>query len=255
MLRVLRTMAVVAGSCLALVMVSSAATAADPPHSRGPEAYRAEMNRKFTSPKLDVEHFVKQFENEGRTIYVKRRQITRAVGLKPGQSVADIGDGTGLFTRLFAEQVAPGGTVYAVDISPDFIKHIAERAKADGQERVIKTVLNVQGSTKLPPASIDVAFLCDTYHQFVHPEEMLASIHRAMRPGGRLVLIDFDLRPDSSKFVKERARAPKEVYFREFMAAGFEPIETKDAPELGDNFYAAFRWVKRRSETVSTAKP
>ena len=74
---------------------------------------------------------------------------------------------------------------------------------------------------------------------------MLASIHRVLRPGGRLV-IDFDLRKDSSEFVKQRARAAKEVYYREITAAGFELIETKDAPEIKDNFYAEFRRVERK---------
>ena len=74
---------------------------------------------------------------------------------------------------------------------------------------------------------------------------MLASIHRALRPGGRLVVIDFDLRKDSGEFVKQRARAAKEVYYREITAAGFELIEKKDAPAIQDNFYAEFRRVER----------
>ena len=124
------------------------------------------------------------------------------MGLRPGDAVADIGAGTGLFTQLFAEQVGPKGTVYAVDIGPAFLKYITGQAKKLGHEHVVKTVLNTQDSTELPAGSIDVAFICDTYHHFDHPEKMLASIHRALRPGGRLVIIDFDLRKDSSDFVK-----------------------------------------------------
>ena len=80
---------------------------------------------------------------------------------------------------------------------------------------VIKTVLNTQDSAMLPSSSINAAFLCDTYHHFEHPEKMLASIHRALRPDGRLIVIDFDLRKESGDFVRQRARAAKEVYFRE----------------------------------------
>ncbi|MGA2062501.1 MAG: methyltransferase domain-containing protein [Thermoguttaceae bacterium] len=188
---------------------------------------------------------MKRFEDESRDIYVKRKDITRALGLKPGDAVADIGAGTGLFTQLFAEQVGPKGNVYAVDIGPEFVKYIADQAKKLGHEQVVKTVLNTQDSAELPPASIDVAFICDTYHHFEHPEKMLASIHRALRPGGRLVIIDFDLRKDSGDFVKQRARASKEVYYREITAAGFKPIEKKDAPAVKDNFYAEFRRVER----------
>jgi ubiquinone/menaquinone biosynthesis C-methylase UbiE len=218
------------------------------PRSQRPAPYPAEMNKKFTDPDVDIQEFVKQFENETRDIYAKRREITRAVGLRPGDAVADIGAGTGLFTQLFAEQVGPTGTVYAVDIAPAFVKYLAEQAKKHGRERVAKTVLNTPDSAELPPGSIDVAFLYDTYHHFEHPEKMLASIHRALRPGRRMVVIDFDLRKDSSEFVKQRARAAKEVYFREIAAAGFELVETKEAPVITDNFYAEFRRVQRKSQ-------
>ena len=146
------------------------------------------MNVKFTAPDADMQQFVQRFENDSRDIYVKRSAIVRAVGLRPGGTAADIGAGTGLFTLLFAERVGKKGAVYAVDISPAFVKYIAERAKRHGYERIIKTVLNTVDSAELPAGSIDAAFLCDTYHHFEQPEKMLASIHRALRPGGRLVV-------------------------------------------------------------------
>lgn len=214
-----------------------------PPRSRGPAPYPAEMNRKFTDAKVNVEQFVKRFENESREVYAKRQEITSAVGLRPGDAVADIGAGTGLFTLLFAEQIGPKGTVYAVDIGPAFLKYIAEQATKHGHEGVITTVLNTQDSAMLPPNAIDVAFICDTYHHFEHPEKMLASVHRALRPGGRLIIVDFDLRKDSGDFVKQRARAPKEVYYEEITAAGFEQITAKDVPTIKDSFYAEFRRV------------
>ena len=227
-------------ACLA-ALTAATARAEGALQRRGPAPYPADMNRKFTDPDVDIQQFVKRFESEVRDIYAKRREITRAVGLRPGDAVADIGAGTGLFTQLFAEQVGPKGTVYAVDIGPAFVKYIAEQAKQHGQEQLIKTVLNTPDSAELPPGSIDVAFICNTYHHFEHPERMLASIHRALRPGGRLVVIDFDLREDSGEFIKQRARAPKEVYYREIAAAGFERIDTKEAPSIKDNFYAEFR--------------
>ena len=73
---------------------------------------------------------------------------------------------------------------------------------------------------------------------------MLASIHHALRAGGSLVIIDFDLRKNSSEFVRQRTRATKEVYCREITAAGFKLLETKDAPALKDHFYAAFRKIE-----------
>jgi len=234
-------------ACLA-ALTAATARAEGALQRRGPAPYPADMNRKFTDPDVDIQQFVKRFESEVRDIYAKRREITRAVGLRPGDAVADIGAGTGLFTQLFAEQVGPKGTVYAVDIAPAFVKYITEQAKRLGHERIVKAVLNTPDSTELPAGSIDVAFTCDTYHHFEHPEKMLVSIHRALRPSGRLVIIDFDLRKDSSEFIKQRARAAREVYYGEIVAAGFELIETKDAPAIKDNFYAEFRRVKSKSQ-------
>ena len=217
--------------------------AAEAPQSSEPAPFAVAMNKRFTDPHADVQQFVKHFENDSREIYVKRHEITRAVGLRPGNAVADIGAGTGLFSLLFAEQVGPKGTVYAVDIGPAFVDYIGNRAKQQGYGSVIKSVLNTQDSARLAPGSLNVAFLCDTYHHFEHPEKMLASIHDALRPGGRLVIIDFDLREKSSEFVKLRARAPQEIYRREIAAAGFERIATKTGPTLQDKFYAEFRRV------------
>ena len=226
---------------LPVCLAATIAVAGDDLGSRRPDPYPAAMNKEFAATDVDVQHFIKQFESDSRDIYVQREAIVRAVRLRPGDAVADVGAGTGLFTLLFAERVGKKGTVYAVDISPAFLKYIAERASQRGYQRVVRTVLDTQASTGLPPNSIDVAFLCDTYHHFEHPEKMLASIRRALRPGGRLVLVDFDLHKDSSEFVKRRARAPKEVYFREIAAAGFRLIDEKDEPAIADNFYAEFR--------------
>ena len=231
-----------------LALMLATAHAEERPRKQGPAPYAAEMNKKFTDPNADISQFVKRFENEARDVYAKRREITRAVGLRPGDAVADIGAGTGLFTFLFAQSVRPQGTVYAVDIGPAFVKYIAAQAKQRGHDRVVKTVLNSPDSAELSVGSIDVAFTCDTYHHFEHPEKMLASIHRALRPSGRLVVIDFDLRKDSGEFVKQRARAAKEFYYGEIAAAGFELIATKDAPTIKDNFYAEFRRVQRKSQ-------
>lgn len=244
--------AAVAVACWVALMTVTA-SAEDAPRSQGVAPYAADMNKKFTDSTVDVQEFVKRFESEARDVYVRRQDITRVLGLRPGDAVADIGAGTGLFTQLFAEQVGPRGTVYAVDIGPAFVKYIAEQAKEHGHERIVKTVLNTPDSTELPAGSIDVAFICDTYHHFEHPEKMLASIHGALRRGGRLVIIDFDLRKDSDEFVKQRARAPKDVYYQEIVAAGFEQVGAEHAPTIKDNFYAEFRQIERKPQAQPAA--
>ncbi len=212
------------GLCTALMLGTAGSEAAPP--TKAPAPYAAKMNKKFADPNANIDEFVQRFESEARDVFAKRQAITRAVALKPGDCVADIGAGTGLFTFLFAEQVGPSGTVYAVDIGPAFVKYIAEQAKRRGLERIVKTVLNTPNSAELPARSIDVAFLCDTYHHFEQPEKMLASIHRALRPGGRLVVVDFDLRGGDREYVVQRAVRRKRSITRRLrrpVSSGLKP--------------------------------
>jgi len=208
-------------------------------HHKGHTA--AEMNKQFQKSDLDVNEFIRRFETDSREIYAQRHKILETIGLRPGMSVADIGSGTGLFVWLIAEKVGSKGKVYAVEIAPAFIKHINDQAKKRGLGKVIQTLLSTQETTNLAAGSIDVAFVCATYHHFEHPRRILSSIHQALRPGGQLVVIDFDLRKDSSDFVRERARAPKEVCFREIEEAGFGRVESRHSLNLKDNFFAVFR--------------
>jgi ubiquinone/menaquinone biosynthesis C-methylase UbiE len=208
-------------------------------HHKGHTA--AEMNKQFQKPDLDVKEFIRRFETDSRELYAQRHKIVETIGLRPGMTVADIGAGTGLFTWLIAEQVGTKGKVYAVEIAPAFIKYINDQAKKRGLGKVVQTVLSTQQTTNLAPGSIDVAFVCATYHHFEHPKRALSSIHQALRPGGQLVVIDFDLRNDSSDFVKQRARAPKEVYFEEMKSVGFTQVQMKPSLSLKDNFFAVFR--------------
>jgi ubiquinone/menaquinone biosynthesis C-methylase UbiE len=196
------------------------------------------INAPFREAK--VQDFVKRFESEDREVYVKRHEITRSLGLTRGMAVADVGAGTGLFTRLFAEAVGPAGKVYAVDISREFLDHIAAQARAKGQTQVV-TVLGTQGSTNLPAGSVDLVFLCDVYHHLEDHEKILSSIHRALRPGGSLVLVEFDrVEGKSSEFVLEHLRAGQAEFREEIEAAGFDAVTNPPGLRLKENFYARF---------------
>ena len=176
---------------------------------------------------------------------MKRHEIAKALRLKRGMAVADVGAGTGLFTRLFAELVGPEGKVYAVDISKEFLDYIAAQAKAKGQAQVV-TVRGTQDSTNLPAGSVDLVFLCDVYHHLEDHEKVLSSIHRALRPGGSLVLVEFDrIEGKSSDFVLKHIRAGQAEFRREIESAGFESVDTPPGPKLRENFFARFT---RRAE-------
>lgn len=210
--------------------------------SRAAEAAKGaqpSLNREFSKPDLDVSQWVERFEREGREVYDQRERIVQAAGIEPGMVVADVGAGTGLFEPLFAKAVGPRGKVIAVDIAPKFLEHI--RREADRLElRNIQTVLCTERSANLPEASVDLVFICDTYHHFEHPAATLASIHRALKPGGVLVLVEFRREPGkSSQWLLKHVRAGREVFTREIEAAGFEAIATEDF--LQQNYMARFR--------------
>jgi SAM-dependent methyltransferase len=189
----------------------------------------------------DVGFWVSRFEAESREVYKNREQVMQAAGVEPGMHVADIGAGTGFFTELFARRVGPAGRVYAVDITPNFLRHIAERAEQQGLFNVV-TVLCSDTSASLPAGAIDLAFICDTYHHFEQPARTLASIHRALRPGGWLVIVDFDRQAGKSRqWVLDHVRAGLDVFRAEITAAGFEFADRPAAPWLSENYLVRFR--------------
>ena len=205
-----------------------------------PSGAKPELNQKFRDPNLKVEEWAQKFETESREIFHQRAGILKAAGLKPGLSVADIGAGTGLFTLPFAAEVGPEGKVYAVEISPKFIEHIKARAVQEKAANV-QTVLCTDKSVELPEASVDVAFLCDVYHHFEHPQESLQSFFRARKPGGTLLLIDFiRVEGRSTPFIMGHVRAGQEVFEKEVTAAGFERVEEIKGL-LVENYCVRFR--------------
>lgn len=185
-----------------------------------------------------VEEWVERFEREGREVYDQRKQIVAALGLQRGMDVADVGAGTGVFVPLFARAVDPG-TVMPVDLVPNFIEHIRKQAKEQGLTNVVP-VLGTERSVQLPPDSVDLVFACDTYHHFEQPGPVLASIRRALRKDGQLVVIDFRRIPGvSTDWVLGHVRAGEDVVAAEIEAAGFVRMEAPDL--LKDNYMLRFR--------------
>jgi ubiquinone/menaquinone biosynthesis C-methylase UbiE len=200
------------------------------------------INDPFKDP--DLKKYLSTFEGESREIFSRREAILKAVGVKAGMHVADIGSGTGLFTRAFAAQVGPDGRVYAVDIAKKFLEHIDKTAK-DAKLGNITTVLCTDRSTELKPGSIDLAFVCDTYHHFEFPQRTLASLHAALRPGGKLIVIDFHRIPGKSRaWTLEHVRAGQEVFTREINEAGFKLVGEEKDLGLKENYFLRFEKIE-----------
>lgn len=198
------------------------------------------INDNFTNPNLDVDEFVKRFEAESREVFANRARIARAVGLRPGMAVADVGAGTGIFVDFFARDVERHGKVYAVEIAPKFVDRLRERAALRGFDQV-EAVLCTERDVSLPPASVDVVFTCDTYHHFEYPSSTLASIHRALRPGGSFVVVDFERIPGVSReWILGHVRCGKETVIEEVTAAGFRFAGEVEISGLRENYFVRF---------------
>ncbi len=208
------------------------------------KSVRPGINKPFEDPKVDVKEYISKFEGESREIFTKRKQIVEACRLKPGMAVADVGAGTGLFTRLFAAAVGEKGKVYFVDIVPKFIKHIEETCAKDGIKNVKGIVCN-PSSAELPENSVDLVFICDTYHHFEFPFRTMASIHRALRPGGKVVVVDFQrIEGKSREWILNHVRAGQETVVREIASCGFKKVGEEKF--LEENYLVRFEKVDEK---------
>ncbi|NEX21258.1 class I SAM-dependent methyltransferase [Thiorhodococcus mannitoliphagus] len=225
--RLIRSSALVVALLLVLPLLAVAESPAVGP----------EMNAYYHG--ADPQRWESIFERSGREVFDRRFEILQALQIPPGLRIADVGAGTGLFTLRFAEAVGPSGRVYAVDISESFVDSIRRRARAEGLENVVP-VVNQQTSVALDPASVDLVFLCDTYHHFEYPDAMLAAIREALAPGGVLAIIDYRREPDiSAPWILEHVRADRRTVIKEVSQAGFVLID--EPLELRENFFIRFR--------------
>ena len=112
------------------------------------------------------------------------------LALKPGMNVADVGAGTGYYSRRLALQVGPEGKVFAIEVQPQMLRVLETTAKRPGYGNIVP-VLGAEDNVNLPEASIDLAIMVDVYHELAYPHEVLTSIVRAVRPGGRVVFVEY----------------------------------------------------------------
>lgn len=170
-------------------------------------------------------------------------------GLEPGATVCDVGAGTGLLVGGLAAAVRPDGTVEAVELSPVFTAHLTRRAKAEGLNNV-RASQCTERELGLGPGTVDLALCVDVYHHFEYPRTFCKSIRRALRPGGRFVVVDFHRDPAKmvapshrGSWVLEHVRADKATFIAEIEQAGFKLIAEPAVPELRENYVLVFEPV------------
>ena len=144
-------------------------------------------------PPGSANEYIRSLEDPGRDEWQKPEEVVEKLTLQPGNSVVDIGAGSGYFTVRFARAVGPTGKVYAVDIDREMLAYVKNRAEKEHLQN-IQTVLADAHDPKLAPSSTDLIFICDTLHHISGRAKYYPLLAHALRPGGRLVNIDFEKR-------------------------------------------------------------
>jgi protein-L-isoaspartate O-methyltransferase len=155
-------------------------------------------------------------ERPERDAEEKPELLMKALKLKPGEAVADIGAGTGYYSRRLAKSVGPKGVVYAVEIQQEMLDILTNKMEAIGIHNV-KPVLGTTTDPKLAPDSVDLILMVDVYHEFDHPREMVEAMVRDLKPGGRMVFVEF--RGEDPKVPIKPLHKMTEAQVRKEMAA------------------------------------
>ena len=201
---------------------------------------RPDINAPYLSADLDVDDLAEGFSAESREVFAARDAVTAALGIAPGDDVADIGAGTGIYLEPFARAVGPEGTVYAVDISELLVAYLGRYATQQGLTTV-RPVLGRTADTGLEPGSLDLAFTSDVYHHFERPAAMNAHLFETIRPGGTFAVLDFRRGPDAPGWIQRHVRTDKDGVIAEVTAAGFTYEGEADVAGLEDNYLILFR--------------
>jgi ubiquinone/menaquinone biosynthesis C-methylase UbiE len=169
--------------------------------------------------RFDPEESAKSFDDPARDAWQKTDQVIAALGLKPGQSVADIGAGTGYFSvRLAKSAAAP--KVFAADLEPAMVDYLRKRAKKDGLDNI--TAVQASTTSANLPEPVDVILIVDTWHHIANRPVYFKKLARSLRPGGKLAIIDFRKEAPTGPPVEFRF-TPAEIK-AELAAAGYSPL-------------------------------
>lgn len=188
----------------------------------------------------NVELWLDTLELSNRELYAARDAVLAAVAAGPGDKIADLGAGTGLYTLLFAPAVGDEGVVYAVDIEPRFLRLVNQRA-ADLELRNVVTVLNREDDITLPKGSVDLVFVADTYHYFADPAAVMESVRRSLTKDGRVIILDYDYdEASSSDPHRDHIRFGKEALIDEVESFGFQLALNPEVEGLSDFFMLVF---------------
>ncbi|HKQ13378.1 MAG TPA: class I SAM-dependent methyltransferase [Steroidobacteraceae bacterium] len=150
--------------------------------------------------------------------------VIDALEIKPGQTIADLGAGSGYFSFRIAPLVGPTGKVLAIDIEPTMLDTIAQRASREHVTN-ITTVRSSARDPNLAPHSVDLLFMVDVYHELEYPYEVMTKVRAALKPGGRVALVEYRAEDPEVRIKAVHKMSERQVR-REMQAAGFKHVKT-----------------------------
>ena len=166
-----------------------------------------------------MSHFgIDWLERQEREQEENTTQLLKNLAVQPGNVIADIGAGSGYHSTVLSKMVG-NGKVYAVDVEREMIAYLNDRIKREGNKNIIP-VLSTEKKVSLPANSMDMMLLVDVYHEFSFPYEMAISMLEALKPGGKLVLVEFRAE-DPNVPIKSIHKMSQQQAVKEFKAAGF----------------------------------
>ncbi|MDA2937039.1 methyltransferase domain-containing protein [Acidobacteria bacterium AH-259-A15] len=193
-------------------------------------SFLAWVNRDWLIAKI----YLYELESEDRVNNLQVDRLIQALDLKPGDKVADVGAGTGLFSRPLARAVGEEGIVYAVDINPELLSHIEETAQTEGISN-IQTVLAAENNP-LIPEPVNLIFLCDTLHHMESRAEYLKALRQYLQPSARIAVIDFG--EDSPHLLASMKYSLADLK-RWMESSGYDLVGEHSF--LEDNFFVVYR--------------
>jgi ubiquinone/menaquinone biosynthesis C-methylase UbiE len=220
------------GSVLAAAACGSRDPATDLAPPLDPPSYGEEEE--------NPEVFVDTMEVGSRELYAARDAVLAAAKVPQNARVADIGAGTGLYSLMFAGAVGAGGTVYAVDIEPRFLKLINQRA-ADLDFKNVVSVLGRETDITVPENAVDIAFIADTYHYFADRPSIMKTVRDALADEGRLIVLDYNLTAETAGDGKhDHVRFGKAGLISEIESFGFKLVDEPAVDGLAEFFMVVF---------------
>ncbi|MBT8471097.1 MAG: class I SAM-dependent methyltransferase [Marinicaulis sp.] len=233
-----------AASIILAFVLTASCSGGDAPAPAKDAAPNAESDDIDAEINLDL--WLERLEVGSRELFSAREAVVEAVGLEEGDWVGDIGAGTGLYSLLFAEEVGDDGRIFAEDIEPLFLDLITRRTHDAGVKNVT-AVLGRTDDVTLPGNSVDVMFIADTYHYFDDRETIMRTIYEALKPGGLLVLVEYEISPGEDRpDYKSHVRFGKTGVISEIEYIGFEFVDEPEVEGLTENYLVRFR----KPETV-----